>query len=162
MLGAVRVHGQRFFIEGAIMETIKNNSEVLIHFVMSLADGSVAESTKAQDKPMLFRMGDGSLSAGFEQALLGLKEGEKATFTLIPEDAFGQPNPDNIHHFDRSRFGEEAPAEVGNIIAFTGPDGQDIPALITEVSGESVTIDFNHPLAGKDVTFAVDIVSIKQ
>lgn len=143
------------------MSVITENSEVLMHFAIKLEDGSVAESTQAMGKPAKFRMGDGSLTDNFEQCLLGLKAGDKSSFELGPEDAFGLPNPDNIHHVDLSKFGSDTPAEVGNIIAFAGPDGQDIPGLITSVAGDSVTVDFNHPLAGHRVTFDVEVVTIE-
>ncbi|MEJ2765480.1 FKBP-type peptidyl-prolyl cis-trans isomerase [Photobacterium sp. MCCC 1A19761] len=143
------------------MSVITQNSEVLMHFAIKLEDGSVAESTQAMGKPAKFRMGDGSLTDNFEQCLLGLKAGDKSSFELAPEDAFGLPNPDNIHHVDLRKFGTDAPAEVGNIIAFAGPDGQDIPGVITAVAGDSVTVDFNHPLAGQRVTFDVEVVTIE-
>lgn len=143
------------------MSVITENSEVLMHFAIKLEDGSVADSTQAMGKPAKFRMGDGSLTENFERCLLGLTQGEQSSFELEPEDAFGMPNPDNIHHIDRTRFGAEAPAEVGNIIAFAGPDGQDIPGIITDVTGDSVTVDFNHPLAGQRVTFDVEVVAIE-
>ncbi|WP_064605828.1 FKBP-type peptidyl-prolyl cis-trans isomerase [Photobacterium sp. J15] len=143
------------------MSVIKENSEVLMHFAIKLDDGSVADSTQAMGKPAKFRMGDGSLTENFEKCLLGLSVGQKSSFKLEPEDAFGPANPDNIHHLELSKFGADAPAEVGTIIAFSGPDGQDIPGIITEVAGDSVTVDFNHPLAGQRVTFDVEVVAIE-
>ncbi|MGF1699672.1 FKBP-type peptidyl-prolyl cis-trans isomerase [Photobacterium makurazakiensis] len=143
------------------MSVIVENSEVLMHFAIKLDDGSVADSTQAMGKPAKFRMGDGSLTDNFEKCLLGLEQGQKSSFVLEPEDAFGMPNPDNIHHVDRTKFGADAPAEVGNIIAFAGPDGGDIPSIITDVAGDSVTVDFNHPLAGQRVTFDVEVVAIE-
>ncbi|MGF1732595.1 FKBP-type peptidyl-prolyl cis-trans isomerase [Photobacterium kasasachensis] len=142
------------------MSVITESSEVLMHFAIKLEDGSVAESTQAMGKPAKFRMGDGSLTDNFEKCLLGLVAGQTSSFTLEPEDAFGLSNPDNIHHVDLARFGADAPAEVGTIIAFAGPDGNDIPGIITDVVGDSVTVDFNHPLAGQRVTFDVEVVTI--
>ncbi|MCG7584789.1 peptidylprolyl isomerase [Photobacterium proteolyticum] len=143
------------------MSVITESSEVLMHFAIKLEDGSVAESTQAMGKPAKFRMGDGSLTDNFEKCLLGLAAGQTSSFTLEPEDAFGLSNPDNIHHVDLARFGADAPAEVGTIIAFAGPDGNDIPGIITDVVGDSVTVDFNHPLAGQRVTFDVEVVTIE-
>ncbi|MGR5147719.1 FKBP-type peptidyl-prolyl cis-trans isomerase [Photobacterium alginatilyticum] len=143
------------------MSVITESSEVLMHFAIKLEDGSVAESTQAMGKPAKFRMGDGSLTDNFEKCLLGLTAGQTSSFTLEPEDAFGLSNPDNIHHVDLARFGADAPAEVGTIIAFAGPDGNDIPGIITDVVGDSVTVDFNHPLAGQRVTFDVEVVTIE-
>ncbi|WP_413111047.1 FKBP-type peptidyl-prolyl cis-trans isomerase [Thaumasiovibrio sp. DFM-14] len=139
---------------------IQSDSEVLIHFDIKLKDGSVAESTQAMGKPAKFRLGDGSLTTSFERCLLGLQCGDKASFELAPEDAFGQPNPDNIQHFSRSQFGADIEPELGNIIAFTGPDGIEIPGIVRDVEGDSVTVDFNHPLSGVDIIFDVDIVEI--
>lgn len=142
------------------MTKISANSEVIMHFTIKLEDGSVADSTKTSGKPAKLVMGDGSLTENFEKCLLGLTQGEAASFTLEPEDAFGQPNPDNVQHMDRSLFAGDAPAEEGTIIAFAGPGGQEIPGVITEVAGESVTVDFNHPLAGHRVIFDVEIVGV--
>ncbi|MFO6425354.1 FKBP-type peptidyl-prolyl cis-trans isomerase [Motilimonas sp. KMU-193] len=141
-------------------KAITANSEVVMHFTIKLADGSAADSTKVNNKPAKFRMGDGSLTVNFEKCLLGLTEGENKSFELQPQDAFGMPNPDNIYHVERSKFSSDAPAEVGAIIAFTQPDGTELPGIIREVTGESVTVDFNHPLAGQALTFDVEVISI--
>jgi FKBP-type peptidyl-prolyl cis-trans isomerase SlpA len=139
---------------------INETSKVLMHFAIVLEDGSAAESTKVNNKPAQFTMGDGSLTLSFEKCLLGLKEGDKKSFKLEPQDAFGEPNPDNIYYMDRTKFSTDAPAEVGNIIAFTNPDGSEIPGIVRDVQGESVTVDFNHPLAGQIVTFDVEIIEV--
>lgn len=139
---------------------ITEHSEILMHFIIKLADGSVAENTKNFGKPAKMVIGDGSLTPNFEACLLGLKQGDKASFTLEPEDAFGLPNPNNIQHMDRRLFVGDLVAEEGQIIAFSRPNGEEIPGLITEVVGESVTVDFNHPLAGHTVIFDVEILSV--
>lgn len=142
------------------MTHIKLGSEVVLHFDLKLADGSAAESTRVHDKPAKLVVGDGSLTEGFERCLLGLVAGDKKEFELAPEDAFGQPNPDNIHHVDRSKFDAQTPAKEGMIIAFSQPNGQEIPGIVREVIGDSVTVDFNHPLAGQTVTFNVEILAV--
>lgn len=139
---------------------IQQNSEVVLHFDLKLADGSAADSTRVNDKPAKLTIGDGNLTESFENCLLGLKTGDKKSFTLQPEDAFGQPNPDNFHHLERSKFSAEAPAEVGMILGFSQPDGSEMPGIVREVSGDSVTVDFNHPLAGQVITFDVEILSV--
>ncbi len=136
------------------------SSTVIFHFDIKLADGSAAESTRVHNKPAKSQMGDGSLSPAFEAQLMGLSVGDSKTFTLAPQDAFGMPNPDNIYYVDRSRFSLEAPAQVGMIIGFAMPDGSELPGLVREVVGDSVTIDFNHPLAGQTLTFSVEIVQV--
>ena len=140
---------------------ISENSEVIFHFSIKLEDGSASDSTKVHNKPAKLVMGDGSLTANFEKCLLGLSAGDEKSFKLAPEDAFGMPNPDNIYYVDRTKFGADTPAEVGAIIAFTQPDGTDLPGLIREVAGDSVTVDFNHPLAGQNVEFEVEILEVR-
>ncbi len=142
------------------MTTITQNSAVTLHFTIKLKDGSVADSTHNMGKPAKFVMGDGSLSENFESCLLDLTVGDNQVIELKAQDAFGLPNPDNIHHMDRAKFVGDAEVEVGTIMAFSGPDGAEIPGIITEVAGDSVTVDFNHPLAGQDVSFEVEILSV--
>ncbi|MFT4994319.1 MAG: FKBP-type peptidyl-prolyl cis-trans isomerase SlpA [Paraglaciecola sp.] len=139
---------------------IQANSEVVLHFDLKLADGSAADSTRVNNKPAKLVIGDGSLTPNFEACLLGLKTKDKKSFTLEANDAFGMPNPDNIHHLERSKFSAQTPAEEGMIIAFNQPDGSELPGIIREVTGDSVTVDFNHPLAGQVITFDVEIISV--
>ncbi|ATF08951.1 FKBP-type peptidyl-prolyl cis-trans isomerase SlpA [Candidatus Enterovibrio altilux] len=131
-----------------------------MHFTIKLEDGSVAESTLNAGKPAKLVMGDGSLTNNFEKCLLGLHETEKVSFTLEPNDAFGMSNPNNIKHMNRNQFTGDMPVEEGTIVAFTGPNGQKIPGVITTAAGESLTVDFNHPLAGQRIIFNVEIVSV--
>jgi len=141
-------------------QLIDKYSQVIVHITMKLADGSAADSTKVNNKPAKIIMGDQSISPAFEANLIGLKAGESKEFTLASTDAFGDKNPDNIHYVDISKFNSETPAKIGNIITFTQPGGE-LPGMITEVSGSSVTVDFNHPLAGQAVTFVIDVIEIQ-
>lgn len=140
-------------------QLIAADSSVLFHFSIKLEDGSVADSTALHGKPARLRMGDGSLTPSFEQCLLG-REGESKSFTLAPEEAFGLSNPDNIYHLDRAKFGNEVEPKVGTIILFDQPNGSELPGIIRAVEGMSVTVDFNHPLAGHTVTFEVEILGV--
>lgn len=141
------------------IKQVQNDSSILVHITMKLSDGSAADSTKVNNKPAKIIMGDNSISPAFEQQLLAMREGETKEFTLEAVDAFGESNPDNIHYMDVDKFSADVPAEVGNIITFTQPGGE-LPGMITEVSGHSVTVDFNHPLAGQAVTFVIDLIEI--
>ena len=142
-----------------MQKCVETQSELLVHITMKLSDGSAADSTKVNNKPAKIIMGDASISPAFEQQLLGLSVGDSKEFTLSAADAFGESNPDNIHYMDISKFSIDAPAKVGNIITFSQPGGE-LPGIIKEVSGSSVTVDFNHPLAGQAVTFLIDVVEI--
>ncbi|KAA5929812.1 MULTISPECIES: FKBP-type peptidyl-prolyl cis-trans isomerase [Pantoea] len=141
-------------------ESVQRESAVLVHFTLKLEDGSTAESTRANGKPALFRLGDGSLSAALEQALLGLKAGETKQFILAPEDAFGGVSPDLIQYFSRRDFIDAGEPEVGAIMLFSGMGGSEMPGVIREVSGDSITVDFNHPLAGRRIQFDVEVLEI--
>lgn len=140
---------------------ITQTSEIIFHVTMKLEDGSAADSTKVNNKPAKLRMGDGSLSPAFESNLMGLKAGDEKEFTLFAKDAFGENNPDNIYHMDRSKF-TESELEIGAIIMFDQQNGAQIPGVVREVVGDSVTIDFNHPLAGQTITFAVEIIEVNE
>jgi len=143
-----------------VSKIIENNSTIVAHITMKLSDGSAADSTKVNNKPAKIQLGDNSISPAFESQILGLNKSDKKEFTLAAIDAFGETNPDNIHYVDKSRFTADAPAEVGNIITFTQPGGVELPGMIKETLGDSVTVDFNHPLAGQEVTFVIEIVDI--
>ena len=140
-------------------KVIQADSSILVHITMKLSDGSAADSTKVNNKPAKIIMGDNSISPAFEAQLLDMVVGNSKEFTLEAVDAFGESNPDNIHYMGIDKFSVEVPAKVGNIITFTQPGGE-LPGMIKEVNGDSVTVDFNHPLAGQPVTFVIDVVDI--
>ncbi|WP_108652390.1 FKBP-type peptidyl-prolyl cis-trans isomerase [Dongshaea marina] len=139
---------------------ISDHSEVTFHFTIKLEDGSVADTSRTQDKPARLKMGDGSLTAGFEACLKGLSIGSNKSFTLAPEDAFGMSNPDQIHHMEAARFSPEIELEPGVIVGFEQPNGGQVAGMIREVQGDSVTVDFNHPLAGQTLNFDVEILDV--
>ncbi|WP_144214246.1 FKBP-type peptidyl-prolyl cis-trans isomerase [Shewanella donghaensis] len=125
-----------------------------------LEDGSTAESTKATGKPARFNVGDDSLSPAFESEISNLNQGDKHSFTLAAIDTFGESNPDAVHHMDRSKFPADMELEPGVIVSFGGPSGSEIPGMVREVVGDSVTIDLNHPLAGQTLTFELEVVEV--
>jgi FKBP-type peptidyl-prolyl cis-trans isomerase SlpA len=128
-------------------KSVQSNSAVLVHFTLKLDDGSTAESTRNNGKPALFRLGDTSLSEGLEQQLLGLKEGEKRPFAGAGCGVWrAKPGSDPV--FSRREFMDAGEPEIGAIMLFTAMDGSEMPGVIREVNGDSITVDFNHPLAG--------------
>lgn len=142
------------------VKQIGANSEVLLHFDLKLTDGSAVDSTKVNNKPAKMVVGDGSLTPNFENCLLGLKVGDKKAFSINADDAFGMPNPDNVYHVDRSKFSADEELKEGMIMGFAQPDGSELPGVIRSVAGHSVTVDFNHPLAGQDIIFDVEILEV--
>lgn len=141
-------------------DKVMPSSAVLVHFILKLEDGSVAESTRSNGKPALFRLGDGSLSQGLESELIGLQVGDSTAFSLPPESAFGIPEPDMIQFFSRRDFTEAGEPVVGTIMLFTAMDGSEMPGVVREVNGESITVDFNHPLAGQAIHFEIEILDV--
>jgi len=137
------------------------SSEVTLHFSLTLADGTEAISTFAEE-PMTVTMGDGTFMPGMEMALFGLKAGDQQTITLTPEQAYGYPDNQLIHDLPLSEFPESMQPEVGQIIAFSMPNGEETPGAIIDINEDTVTVDFNHPLSGHDVVFKVEILKVAQ
>jgi FKBP-type peptidyl-prolyl cis-trans isomerase SlpA len=142
------------------MNTITANSEVILHINMKLTDDSVADSTRVNDKPAKIRLGVGDVTPAFEYELMGLQIGGKKSFTLAPQDAFGYPNPANMHTMPRSRFNSAIKIEKGNIVEFEQLTGQNLLGVIRDFNDDDVSIDFNHPLCGQTVIFEVEILDI--
>jgi len=140
--------------------TIGPGCKVSIYFTLSLQDGTVADATEA-DEPLSFVMGDGTLIEGLELMLYGMKAGDKQCLSIEPRDAFGFPDEESVHQMPRSEFSADMPLAEGTIIAFETPAGQEVPGTIKEVTDEFVMVDFNHPLAGFEVSFDVEILSIE-
>jgi len=145
-------------------ETIQQGSGVSLYFSLSLPGGEEIDSN-FERKPASFRLGDGNLLPGFEQPLLGLKAGEEISVELPPEQAFGEVNPDNKQTFTREQFqhvldDDVLPAEQGSVVSFKDPAGHELPGVIERIGEQTVTVNFNHPLAGKVIVFRARVVSV--
>ena len=139
---------------------MSSTKSLLCHMEILLEDGSTADSTKASGKPARLNIGDESLSPAFEAELENLQQGDTHKFTLQAVDAFGESNPDAIHYLDKTRFPADMKLEEGVIVSFAGPGGSEIPGIVREVAGDSVTVDLNHPLAGHNVTFDIEVIQV--
>lgn len=142
------------------MVKIQASSRVSMHFSITLEDGTVAESS-FDNEPFSFTVGDGTLNEGLEQALYGLKAGDEQTVTLNPEQAFGFHDADNIHEMPRDDFDRDLQLEDGMIIGFTTPAGDEVPGMVVATGDITVSIDFNHPLAGHELSYRVKILSVE-
>ena len=139
---------------------VTQDSTVTMHFNLSLADGTPVDGTP-DGEPMTFTMGDGSMIAAFEQAVLSLGIGDKQQVSLDPRDTFGFPDEENKHWMKKSDFDLDVEFEEGLVIEFSTPAGDEIPGILMEIAEDEVLIDFNHPLAGFEVVFSVEIVDIQ-
>ena len=136
---------------------VELGTKVTLHFALVLEDGDVIDSN-FETAPATFTVGDGNLLPGFESTLIGLENGDEREFTIPPEEAFGQHNPQNVQRVDRSNFDQQE-LEVGAMFSFQNGDGE-LPGVIIEFEDEEILVDFNHPLAGKNIIFQVKIMEI--
>ncbi|MBM5460212.1 FKBP-type peptidyl-prolyl cis-trans isomerase [Pseudomonas sp. P66] len=137
---------------------IGQNTEVKLHFALHLENGDTVDST-FDKSPAVFKVGDGNLLPGFEAAIFGFKAGDKRTVTVQPENAFGQPNPQNVQIIPRSQFNDMVLSE-GLLVIFNDAANAELPGVVKAFDEAQVTIDFNHPLAGKTLNFEVQILEV--
>lgn len=141
---------------------IAQGSQVALHFSVALENGVEIDNTRSYPEPVSLVIGDGNLLEGFEKALFGLRAGDRRTVHLPPEDAFGPWNPDNVQLFDTVQFvktGEGRP-EVGTMMEFQDKGGGTLAGVVKSVNDDKVEVDFNHPLAGRNVVFEVEIAKV--
>ena len=139
---------------------ITEGSVVTLHFSLMLKDGEIIDST-FNEEPAIFTVGDGTLFSGFEESVIGLRKGAKEVFTILPEKGFGQHNPSNIQIISRDQFGDDIELEEGLVLSFADAQNTELPGVVTEFDERNVTVDFNHPLSGKDILFEVEIISVE-
>ena len=133
---------------------VSEGTRVFLNFSVSLEDGSEVDSNFGGD-PVDFVVGDGSLLPGFERLIFGMAAGDRQMLTVAPEDAFGQPNDNNVQYLPRDQFDEEAELEIGTVFSFADASGGELPGMIISYDEEEVTVDFNHPLSGRTILFDV-------
>ena len=135
------------------------DKEVTLHFALKLDNGDVVDST-FDKKPATFKVGDGNLLPGFEQAIYGLKAGDKRSLSISPEQGFGQGNPQNVQVMPRSQF-QDMELSEGLLVIFNDAANTELPGVVKAFDEDQVIIDFNHPLAGKALSFDVEIIEVK-
>ena len=133
---------------------VSEGTRVYVNFSVSLEDGSEVDSNFGGE-PVAFVVGGGSLLPGFERLLFGMSAGQRRMFTVAPEDGFGQPNNNNVQQLPRSQFGGDGELEIGLVYSFADASGSELPGLVVAFDDDEVTIDFNHPLAGRNILFDV-------
>ena len=137
---------------------IEAGSKVDLHFSVAIESGVEIDNTRNREEPVSLVIGNGNLLPGFEKALFGLRAGDRRTVHLPPEDAFGPWNPENIQIFDTVKF-EQRPI-VGHMIEFEDKAKATLFGVVKSVNDDITEIDFNHPLAGKNITFEVEIFKV--
>ncbi|MBN1175826.1 peptidylprolyl isomerase [Candidatus Woesearchaeota archaeon] len=142
-------------------ENVENGNLVQVHYTGTFDDGTVFDSSDGKD-PLEVLAGTGMLIKGFDDALIGMKDGEEKEITIAPADAYGEPNDMLIQKIPRSELSDEITPEVGMVLGVKAPTGQVFPATITEVTDAEIVLDANHPLAGKTLHFKLSMVSHRE
>lgn len=142
---------------------VQQGSQVSLDYEGKLDDGTIFDSSKHGDHshPLEFKVGAGQVIPGFEKAVLGMKVGESKTFSIPPAEAYGEVRPELRHVVPKAQLPphpEGKELAVGMQLGMKTPDGNTLPISITAVDATSITLDMNHPLAGKTLTFTITIV----
>lgn len=141
------------------MQQAKSGDTVKVHYNGRLTDGTTFDSSSGRD-PLEFKVGNGDVIKGFEAGVTGMSVGEKKTVHIPADEAYGQKDDERVVEFPRTNFPAEMEPEVGMQLNMTNGTGQVIPVMIVEVGEEVVTLDANHPLAGEDLIFDIELVDI--
>lgn len=139
---------------------IEANSTVTLYFSLALESGDIVDSNFDKE-PATFTIGDGSLFESFEQVLLGLNKGDRVEKVINKAQAFGAVNPNNVQQFKRGDFPADATLEQGAMFSFADAAGNELPGVLKSVTDTHVEIDFNHPLAGHNITFTAEIIDVE-
>lgn len=139
--------------------TINEQSRITLHFELALADGQLVDSN-FEGVPAQFVYGDGSLLPEFEAVLIGMSAGDEASFSMVPEKAFGAHNPSNVQTMARGQFGIDI--EEGMVVSFADQAKNELPGVIKSIGEQQVEVDFNHPLAGHTLIYRVKIVAVEE
>ncbi|MGY8942510.1 MAG: FKBP-type peptidyl-prolyl cis-trans isomerase [Flavobacteriales bacterium] len=135
------------------------NSTVKVHYTGKLADGEVFDTSDGKE-PIEFTLGQGQLIPGFEKGLIDMKLNEKKTINMTKDDAYGEVNETLIQEVKKTDLPQDMEPKVGMGLVSKSPDGQEINLMVVEVKEETIVIDGNHPLAGRDLIFDLEVVEI--
>ena len=141
---------------------IKNGQKVTIHYVGKLKDGTVFDNSRTNNKPLSFTVGEGKVLPAFEKAVSNMNVGETKTILLEATEAYGEINPDAVRIVPKTQFGTTDDLEIGSMVRGQSPDGNPIHATVKLIENDAIILDFNHPLAGKNLDFEVELLDIAE
>jgi FKBP-type peptidyl-prolyl cis-trans isomerase 2 len=141
------------------MQQVKSGDTVKVHYHGRLTDGTTFDSSAGRE-PLQFEVGSGMVIPGFDNGVMGMQVGDKKTINIPVAEAYGPKNPDMIVAFPATEFPEDMELEVGMRLNMTNSEGHVIPVVVTEIGEENVMLDANHPLAGEDLEFDIELVEI--
>jgi len=140
---------------------VKIGQSVRVHYKGTLNDGTIFDHSRDRDETLDFELGSEDMIPAFQKAIVGMKTGETKTFKVTCDDAYGQPDPEAVVEVPKEAFPEDYPFKIGDAVMGTAPNGQPIRATISSVADDTVVLDHNHPLAGKDLNFEVELVEVQ-
>ncbi len=141
------------------MSTVTNGNTVSVHYRGTLENGIEFDSSHSRGQTLTFEVGAGQMIPGFDTGVVGMSVGETRSITINPEDAYGEKNPEAVQEVSKSAFPEDFEYVVDGTVEGQGPQGPVIAKIVSEQK-ETVTLDFNHPLAGEVLNFEIELVDI--
>lgn len=141
------------------MEVAKKGNRVKVHYTGKLHDGTIFDSS-IEREPLEFVVGDGNMIKGFDKAVEGMQKGETVTANIPSSEAYGERRADMMVDVPIDQVPENINPAVGQQLSIQQANGQAMPVVVTAVSDDKITLDANHPLAGKDLTFEINLVEI--
>lgn len=141
------------------MNTVKKGDTIRVHYTGKLTSGELFDTSEGRD-PLEFQVGEGHVIRGFDDGVLEMQVGDKRTVQIPVDQAYGPRNEDLIMDFPADRLPEDLKPEIGMQLQLNNEQGQSFPVVVSAVSAESVTLDGNHPLAGEELIFDIELVEI--
>ena len=144
------------------MSKVENGQNISVHYIGTLDDGTEFDSSRSRDETLSFQVGSGQLIEGFSKAVIGMSVGETKSVRLSPTEAYGESDPQQVQPVPANAFPNDFEPVVGAHVVGQNELGQQVMAEIKTFDDESVTLDFNHPMAGKSLNFEIELVSIDE
>lgn len=141
-------------------QSIKSGDTISVEYTGKLDNGEVFDTSEGRE-PLTFEVGAGQLIKGFDEAVVDMSVGDSKTVTVTPEEAYGERREDLFISMPLGNVPPDMTLEVGMMVQLTDKSGNPVPAIVTDIGSENVTLDINHPLAGKELTFDIKVVDIK-
>jgi len=144
------------------MLKVEKGTQVKVHYRGSLTDGTEFDNSYSREAPIAFQVGTGQMIRGFDEAVVGMTVGDKKSITLTPENAYGDINPEAQTEIGRDAFPDHVTLAEGLPVPLATPDGRSLMGRISQINESTVTVDLNHPLAGQDLQFDIELVEIEE
>mgnify|MGYP000311727855 CR=1 FL=1 len=139
---------------------VKKGDTIKVHYTGTLTDGTEFDSSHKRNEPLQFNAGEGQMIQGFDKEVIGMEEGDTKTFTIPATEAYGEVNEEAVMSVPKTNFPSDFDFVEGQMVQVQTQQGQQLTPTISEIQDTNVVLDFNHPLAGKDLTFDIELVQI--